>query len=166
MSFDLFLLRFDNGKSAEVNRLPVLEVLKATTYRGPDEYGFYVVAFPDGVHVEFSAGGLESQEKFDGCAFHIRGFGEGLLKFILDVARAGDMVIFPAMEGNPLILVSEQQKRNVPTDLLSKFQSVVVSTGDELGAVLRGGFEGWSAYRDYVLEKSKKDSNCNEAKFD
>jgi hypothetical protein len=130
-------------------------MLRTTTYTGPDEFGFYNIAFSDGEHVEFSASGLESQEKFKGCAFHIRGFGEALVKFILEIARAGDMVIFPAMEGNPLIMVLEEQRKNVPADLLEEFQSIVVSTPAELGAVLCGGFEGWSAYRDYVFEKSK-----------
>jgi hypothetical protein len=55
VSFDVFLRRFVNGESAEVDRRPVREVLSTATYRGPDDLGFYVVAFPDGVEVEFSA---------------------------------------------------------------------------------------------------------------
>jgi hypothetical protein len=154
MSFDVFLQRFKDRESAEIERPPVREVLSATTYRGPDEFGFYVVAFPDGVEVEFSAKGLESEESFTGCAFHIRVFGDGLMKFIFDVARAGDMVILPAMEGNPLVLVSEPQAREVPPDLRETFRSIVVSSAEELGAVLSGGFKGWSAYRDHVLRQS------------
>jgi hypothetical protein len=153
VSFDVFLQRFEKGESAESPRQPVREVLDATTYRGPDKFGFYVVTFPDGVDVEFSASGLESQERFTGCAFEIRGFGDDLMKFSLDVARAGGMVIFPAMEGNPLILFSEDQKPDVPPDLLESFQSIVVNSAHELGAVLSGGFEGWSAYRDRVLRQ-------------
>jgi len=156
LSFDVFLQRFDDGESLEVDRRPVLEVLTAAKYRGPDQFGFYVVVFPDGVDVEFSAEGLESDERFTHCAFHIRGFGEGLMKFIFDVARAGDMVIIPAMQGNPLLLVSEEQKKKVPADVRENFQSiVVVSSPAELGAMLSGGFEGWSAYRDHVLRQSR-----------
>jgi hypothetical protein len=154
VSFDVFLQRFANGASAEVDRRSVRKVLAAATYRGPDDFGFYVVAFPDGVEVEFSAKGLESGESFTGCAFFIRGFGDGLMKFMLDIARAGDMVIIPAMEGNPLVLVSEEQKKNVPADLQENFQSIVVRSAGELGAVLGGGFEGWSKYRDQVLRQS------------
>ncbi|PWT86620.1 MAG: hypothetical protein C5B56_12145 [Proteobacteria bacterium] len=154
MSFDVFLQRFADGESAHVDRRPVREVLKSANYRGPDDFGVYVVAFPDGVEVEFSAKGLESGESFKGCAFHIRGFGDGLIKFMFDVARAGDMVIIPTMEDNPLVLVSEQQKKNVPVDLQESFQSIVVDSAGELGAVLSGGFEGWCAYRDQVLRRS------------
>jgi hypothetical protein len=157
MSFDVFLMRFKNGKSADVDRLPVLEVLKATMYRDLND-GLYVVNLRDGVHVEFFAKDLESQSAFKGCSFGIRGFGECLMKFMLDIAKAGDMVMLPAMKGNPLIMVSEQQRRNVPADLLASFPPVVVNSADELAAVLRGGFQGWSAYRDYVVEKSKTES--------
>jgi hypothetical protein len=143
-----------------VDRQPVREVLKATTHRGPDDFGFYLIAFPDGVEVEFSASGLVSEEPFTGCAFHVRGFGASLMKFIFDVARAGDMVIIPAMEGNPLVLVSEEQKKNVPADFQKSFQSIVVRSGAELGVVLSGGFEGWSAYRDQVLRQSKSEGEA------
>ena len=77
------------------------------------------------------------------------------MKFMFEIARAGDMVIFPAMEGNPLVLVSEEQKRNVPAALQEGFQSIVVGSPGELGAVLNGGFVGWSAFRDQVLRQSK-----------
>lgn len=138
-----------------MDRRPVREVLRAATYRGPDDFGFYVVAFPDGVEVEFSASGLESEGSFTGCAFHIRGLGDSLTKFMFDVARAGDMVIIPVMEGNPLVLVSESQNASVPSDVGESLQPILVRSPDELGAVLTGGFEGWSAYRDQVLRQSK-----------
>ncbi len=155
MGFDVFLLRFAEGRSAEVDRRAVLQVLRAATYRGPNESGFYVVAFPDGVEAVLWAEGLESEGPFDGCAFHIRAFGDGLMEFLFDVARAGDMVLFPAMGGNSLVLVSEGQKAAVPADMQEDFQTVVVRSGGELGAVLRGGFEGWSAYRDQVVRQSE-----------
>lgn len=153
MSFDVFLQRFKDGNSAEADRLPIREVLSESAYRGPDEFGFYVVAFPGGGDVEFSAKGLESQEPFTGCAFHIRGFSDGLVKFIFDVALAGNMVILPAMEGNPLVMVSESQAREIPSDLREDCRPIVVRSGEELGAVLSGGFEGWAAYRNQILRQ-------------
>src|SRR5690348_152283 len=44
MSFDVFLQRFADGKPAEVDRRLVLDVLRTTAFRGPDAFGFYVVA--------------------------------------------------------------------------------------------------------------------------
>ena len=98
MSFDVFLYRFAAGKPAEVNCERVRAVLQSTKYTGPDDFGFYIVEFPDGVDVEFSAKGLDGAAKFTGCAFHIRGMSPHLVRFILEIAKAGDMVILPAMK--------------------------------------------------------------------
>lgn len=138
MSFDVFLERFADGRPDEVNRWAVRDVLRTATYRGPDDFGFYLVAFPDGVEVEFSARGLESDESFSGCAFHIRGSGAHLMQFVFDVARAGDMVILPAMEGNPVVLVSEAQKADLPTDISAGLEPILVRSPEELAAVLTG----------------------------
>jgi len=67
---------------------------------------------------------------------------------VFDIAQAGDMILMPAMEGNPLVLVSEEQEKSMPADLQESFQSIVVGSAGELGAVLSGGYSGWSAYRD------------------
>jgi len=157
VSFDVFLQRFADGQTAEADRRCVLEVLKATTYRGPDDFGFYVVAFPDGVAVEFSASGLESGLSFTGCAFHIRGSGDSLMKFMFDVARAGDMVIIPTMEGSLVILVSENQKANLPAEVSESLKPIFVRSPGELAAVLTSGFEGWTAYRNLVLRQFKEE---------
>ena len=103
-----------------MRREPVREVLGRASYHGPNEFGLYLITFPEGVEVEFSAIGLELDEPFTGCAFHIR-LGGGLMKFILEVARAGDMVIVPAMEGSPLILVSKDQQFQVRLKFSSSF---------------------------------------------
>jgi hypothetical protein len=155
MSFDVFLQRFAGGEPAQVDGRAVREVLSSVTHRGPDDFGFYAVTLSDGAEVELSAKGLETRASFTGCAFHIRESSDGLMKFMFDIARAGDMVIVPAMEGNPLILVSQQQQNDVPVDLRESFQPVVVGSAGELGAALSGGFEGWAAYREQVLGRSR-----------
>ncbi len=160
MSFDVFLQRFVDGEPADVDRRRVRDVLNGVTYRGPSEFGFYVVTFPDGVDVEFSASGLESEEAFTGCAFHIRGIGDCLIKFMFDVARAGDMVIIPAMADTPLVLISHAQEPSVPAGVRESLGLILVQSPSELGAVLTGGFEGWSAYRDKVLGQSRPDADA------
>lgn len=156
MSFDVFLARFENGDVSEVQRQPVRAVLQRTPYYGPDKFGFYRVSFPDRTDVEFSAGGLESDESFTGCAFHIRAFGDALMTFMFEVACAGDMVMMPAMEGNPLILVSESQRAHVPAEIVKALCPVVVQAPGELSALLSGGFAGWSVYRDQVVRRSDR----------
>lgn len=159
MSFDVFLQRFVGGEGADVDRRAVREVLATTSFRGPDEFGFYRVAFPDGVEVEVSADGLESEEPFTGCVFHIRGIGDPLIRFMFDVARAGDMVLMPAMEDGVLVLVSEAQRTAVPADIWESLRPVLVGSPSELGALLTGGFDGWSAYRDKALRQPHGDGD-------
>src|SRR5690349_6604243 len=117
MSFDVFLQRFDKGATQQVYREKVRSLLEATRFKGPDESGFYIVHFPDGTHVEFSAEALDGPDEFNNCAFHIRGLSHDLVKFIFDIAKAADMVILPAMEDFVPILSSAKQRRTLPPDL-------------------------------------------------
>lgn len=153
MSFDVFLQRFRNGESADAPRATVRNVLAREKYQGPDDFGFYLVTFSDGTEVEFSAGGLDSDKPFCGCAFHIRGFSGELAKFIFDVATAGDMVILPAMEDRLVILANKDQEHHLQPDIREDFKPVVVENGDELRALLSGGFRGWEAYRNHVVSR-------------
>jgi hypothetical protein len=156
MSFDVFLQRFSAGRPAQVSRDQVLSVLQTTKFNGPRYSGFYVVEFPDGVDVEFSAKGLDGSADFEGCAFHIRGMSPLLVAFILEIAKAGDMVILPAMEGFVPILTSPEQKIQLPTELAeNEPKPVVCSAPDELESLLCGGYNGWQKYRDKVLNEKR-----------
>jgi hypothetical protein len=156
MSFDVFLQRFAAGQRAEVNRERVHAVLEATEFTGPDDFGFYVVKFPDGVEVEFSAKGLDGAAKFTGCAFHIRGMSPHLVRFILGIAKAGDMVMLPAMEDSVPILSSPEQRQQLPSDLaLDGPEPVVCRSSAELESLLSGGYAGWRRYRDRVINGNR-----------
>ena len=89
MSFDVFLQKFAAGEPAEVNRELVNAVLQNQEFTGPDDFGFYVVKFPDAVDVEFSAKGLDGAARFTACTFHIRDMSPHLARFILEIAKAG-----------------------------------------------------------------------------
>ena len=149
MSFDIFLQKFSYGNSAEANREAVLAVLKNEKYKRPNR--LYHVTFTDGADVEFSAE-LESKGKFDGCAFFVRGMSRLLIKFIFDIAKAGDMVILPAMEGFVPILCSSEQKQHLPKELAhNEPPPVVCESGEELESLLCGGYESWRKYRDQIV---------------
>lgn len=132
---------------------------KKQNHSGPDDFGFYLVTFQDGVNVEFNASGLDGKEPFTGCAFHIRGFSPDLVRFIWDIATAGDMVIFNCQgddspESPVLILGDSAQKDHVPE---MGYQNCPVCTSAEMLAKLLGvGFKSWSDYRDKVVEASSK----------
>jgi hypothetical protein len=148
MSFDVFLQKFADGKPAEANRDRVNAVLKTREFTGPDKFGFYVVKFPDGFHVEFAAIGLDGASEFTGCAFHIRGISSHLVEFIWEIAKAGDLVILPAMEDFVPILSSPDQKPQLHPDLARDWpEPVVCGSKAELEIILFRGYAGWEQYR-------------------
>ena len=158
MSFDLHLQHFCAGDVAPIDTAPVRAVLAKEGNSGPDSFGFYLVGFADGSHVEFNAGGLDGSKAFSGCAFHIRGMSPLLIQFVFDIAEAGDFVIFNC-QGNgsknspSLILVGAHQEAHLPMDLISHFSNRPVCTsGEILDTLLHAGFAGWQRYRDKVVK--------------
>ncbi|HEY2548255.1 MAG TPA: hypothetical protein VGI46_19440 [Candidatus Acidoferrum sp.] len=157
MSFDIFLQRFAAGEPAEVNRDAVRGVLETQDFTGPDNFGFYRVEFEDGVDVELSAKGLDGATAFTGCAFHVGGMSPHLVAFILQIAKAGDMVILPAMEDFVAILSSPDQKEHLPSDLVENGpEPVVCESSRELAALLSGGYAGWQKYLNQVLNQNRE----------
>ncbi|MBE1161773.1 hypothetical protein [Dyella acidiphila] len=153
MSFDLYLQRFKSGGSAEVSRTEVLAVLRRHTQVAADRFGFYLVDFPDGSSVEFSAKGLEDEESFTGCAFLVRGFSQSIVDFVFDVAKTGDMVILNAQgtgdASNPVaILTDTSQAKNLPTEGLPN--PVICESGKHLSELLGVGYQHWREFRDQV----------------
>ncbi len=153
MSFDLFLEHFEAGESAQAAKTRVLSTLRKIHPAPADQFGFYLIRFPGGSSIEFSAKGLEEEEDFSGCAFHLRGFSKEVFKFIFDIAKAGDMVIFNAQgrdsASSPLaILTNEKQRAEMPERVAS--QPVLCESADHLGALLGVDFLEWSDYRDQV----------------
>ncbi len=152
MSFDIFLQKFSDGKPAEANREAVLSLLKKSNFSGPDKFGFHIVKFPDGVDVEFSAKELYGVREFTNCSFHVRGIGPHLIQFIFEIAKAGDMVILPAMEDFIPILSLPGQKEHLPQELAENDPPpIVCESAAELESLLCGGYESWRKYRDQIL---------------
>ena len=153
MSFDVFLQRFVGGEPAEVPRESVRAVLMASSHSGPDEHGYFVVKFPDGVDVELSAKGLDGSGSFTGCAFHVRGFSPNLAAFIFEIAKAGDMVVLPTMEDFVPILSAAEQKNELPSDLQNSAPAPIwCKSAPELEALLSGGYTTWQKYIKQVLK--------------
>jgi len=134
----------------------VLAVLKNTKFTGPDKFGFYRVAFPDGSDVDFSAEGLQGLGDFSDCAIHIHGLSSHITSFIFEIARAGDMVILPAMDDFVPILLSPEQKKELPAELAENDpKPVLCGSSGELEALLSDGHTGWLKYRDQVLHEKR-----------
>lgn len=153
MSFDVYLQKFADGKPAEVNRDRVNAVLKAWEFTGPDDFGFYVVKFPGGFEVDFSAKGLDGTSAFTGCAFCIRGISSQLVGFIWEIAKAGDMLILPAMDDFVPILSSPEQSQQLSLDLAQDWpEPVICGSPKELEIILFRGYAGWEQYWNRVVK--------------
>ena len=141
MSFDVFLQRFQDGKSAAADHESVRRVLEG---RRRSEIGgdAYDVQFDDGSHVEFSPG-----------AFSLRGISQEVVAFMFEVAKAGRTVMFPAMEGSLCIVFDADQKAHLPRQLSEKFNVVECQSAEELAELLSGGYSSWRAYRDRIVGK-------------
>jgi hypothetical protein len=123
----------------------VLAVLKRAGASGPDANGCHVVRFDDGGSAEVFARDLGQ-----GCMFAVRGAGitPSLAQLLFDVMAAGDWVIARTDEDRVVIAPSKNCLRGAPSDF---GQVVVAASGQEVAALLSGGFGAWKEYRDKVL---------------
>jgi hypothetical protein len=157
VSFDIFLQKFVNGQPADANPEPVRRVLMTRQHSGPDTYGFYRVRFADDDEVEFSAKGLDGAASFGGCAFHVRRLSPHLFAFLWDIAKAGELVLLPAMKDSIAILSSPDQKQHLPAELINHSWTIVVcESAEELQALLTGGFNSWRKYLDQAIKHERK----------
>jgi hypothetical protein len=121
----------------------VKDVLGRVTAVGPDDHGCYFVRLGDGGEVEVHAGhGFET-----GCMTAIHGgLTADSLRFLLDLLKAADWVMLPAMEGNPAIVAVPGSAEG----LGGEFPEVVCGSVEELGAVLAEGLDNWKRYRNQI----------------
>jgi hypothetical protein len=163
MSFDVILHHFRDGKDDEpADRQAVLAVIRSYANVTVDKHGNYHVPLRDGEHIVLAYSDLESDAVFKGCAFNLRGFSIQHCEFILDIARAGDMVMFNAqgsdtLENPILILCAAEQAFHVPKDMYKN--AVTAENGLHLYSLLEGTFESWCAYRAQVVNPASNSAS-------
>lgn len=120
----------------------VRQVLKKAGTPAPDQHGFSPIRFADGGSAEFH----DPTDIDEGCSVTLRsGLSPDCLRFLFDLLKAAEWVMFPAMEGNPAIVSSPGIAKEFP-----EFPEVVCRSPDELRTILAGGFAAWQPYRDRV----------------
>ncbi len=118
-------------------------VLRGAGATEPDEFGYCLIEFEDGGDAEVHTSRLE-----EGCGVTLRsGLSPDCLRFLLDLLKAAEWVMLPAMEGNPAIVSSP----GLASEFAGSFPEVVCGTPEELGAILSGGYEAWERYRDQIV---------------
>jgi hypothetical protein len=127
----------------------VREVLKKAAAPRSDDFGCYVVEFDDG-------GGADvfGRDLSNGCMVAVRGITPKLMQFLIDLLKAGNWVMCPAMEETVTITCSPECVKDMPED----FPKVVIcNSADELGVLLTDGFQAWKKYRDVVTRSIHQD---------
>jgi hypothetical protein len=136
--FNVFLQRFVGGEEAGANRGRVREAVQAARHAGDEDY--YSVYFDGGVYAELEAIGLSDEsEPFEECSLQLVGFSMQAVRFVFDVARAGDMVLFTDLldlDDAKVVLTSPEQEAELPASLCRNFRRVLCATPDELAPVL------------------------------
>jgi hypothetical protein len=139
----------DDGLTAE-ERSAVADLLHSSGASGPDEFGCYVLELSDGGSAEVFASGLDGPQPCEGLMVSLRSMTPGLVRFLWELCRAGNMAATPVMEDEVVVVASEGQRRRV----LERWpQVVVVGSSEGFGRLLSGGLAAWQAYRDQVTEE-------------
>jgi hypothetical protein len=126
----------------------VKDLLSQFNATGPDDFGCYVIHTRDGGSAELFAEELTGTDPCEGSIAAVRAITPELLQFLYDLGRVGNMVIIPIMEETVFAVSSEQQRQRVQSRWP---EAVVVETPEELGELIKGGFQAWKAYRDQVV---------------
>ena len=152
MSFDLILVHLKDGDPAPAARRAVLDAFDRCGKVERQGDDFYDAFFDDGSHVQFSAGGLETDEEFNSCVFYLRNFTFPIMRFIYEVAVAGDMMVANGQghgteESPSTIIVNEGQRQHLWRDP----GAVRLATSpEELAQALVGDAGAWQGYRDRI----------------
>jgi hypothetical protein len=145
----LISVAIDDGLTA-AEKTAMLKLLRFVKASGPDDFGCYSLDLADGGSAELFAEKLTGEEKCDGCMVAVRSFSPQLVQLLFDLAREGNMVLMPVMDGMAPLAVSEQQCRRVQTRWP---EAGTVSSVAELQALLSQGFRAWLSYRDQLAEE-------------
>jgi hypothetical protein len=150
VSFGVYLYRCGTNGSEEANRQAVRDALSRWGWDGSPGSP-YQIGTEDGVTVEFYASGLDDPDKpFEGGNLEVRGFSTEFCRLVLDLARAGPFTIGHDGDTDAVILVGEEQRADLPADLIDHPEIMVCTSPEALEAALSGGFEAWRTYRDRV----------------
>jgi hypothetical protein len=155
MSFDLYLLKFSKGRPCDLPREAVRSTLQSCDCKQVNE-SFYDITLADGSHIELQAGGLSGSAPFDTCIFRIRGLNLAKAGLVLEITKAAGGVLIPP-SCNPRILGDASQLAELPANFAPPGTRIVeCHSAEDLGRMLAGDYQSWSAYRDQVVHGNER----------
>jgi hypothetical protein len=149
MSFDVFLLKFDKGDPAcglPQGAFHAVIQKDDVRQRGED---FYDIRLHDGSFVEVQRGYAPNSRRFTTATFMIRGMSESIVRLLFECAQTTGGVLIPAAGVSPCIMVDVSQRDHLPPDFRQPL--VECRSPEELGRLLRDGYQAWSQYRDQIV---------------
>jgi hypothetical protein len=106
------------------------------------EAGGYSFAFADGGSAQ-----ILGEDFREGCLVSLWGLTPDVLRFLLDLGRAGNMQMRPIMEEELTVVPSPELLEGEQGDWRNP---VFCESAAELGELIAGGFRAWQRYRDQV----------------
>jgi hypothetical protein len=125
----------------------VPRLLRSAGAAASDEFGCYAVAFPDGGSAEVFASELAGPGPCNGLMVSLHGLTPGLIGFLWELCRSGNMAVAPIMEDEVVVVATKEQFRRVQSRWPD---AVVVGSPDEFARLLSGGIAAWQAYREQI----------------
>lgn len=155
MSYDISVQKIvdgDRGLCTPEEARACVQLLRTITTEEPDEFNFLELEFDDGSSVEVSI--WDDETAIAGCMLFTRGISEALVKFMFDLATAGNFVILDTggadTPDSPVAIVTSEDLLATIGDDLFEYPKVCKSAS-ELSAILGLSSEEWLAYRDHVV---------------
>jgi hypothetical protein len=118
----------------------VKALLDKAAGHGPDENGFYRITLDDGCEIGVYASHVET-----GCMVTFRWLPTSLFQFAIDLLKAGNWVLLPAVESTVAVVTSMDSVKGIPDN----FPPIVVSnSAEDLKVLITVGFDAWKQIQD------------------
>ena len=109
-----------------------------------DECGYYTPTFDDGTSIILHFEGLVDDPKFLGGMISLRANSDAIVKFLFEIADAGNFVMIPMMEGNPEI----DTKKTTADSVSGRMPDILVAqSAEDIALIISPGFEAWDRCR-------------------
>ncbi|MCX5388529.1 hypothetical protein [Streptomyces sp. NBC_00094] len=128
MSFDIFVLRFENGEPATLDMRAAHEVLGPYVVARDPQTGFLLVSTAEGEE----AGVYVNSPT--GITFNRFG-GEGIMDLLAVLLRRLDAVL--VVPGGPTMIQRDEDRELLPASLRAEWPVVVARTGAEIDQAIR-----------------------------
>jgi hypothetical protein len=129
----------------------VQAVLKKFHAGEPDSFDRFVVPLEDGHFVEVFGADIKR-----GCMIAVRGFSPVLLEFLVELLKAAKWIMMPMMDETIAIAASERVfQMMAPPPPEMDLKMIVSDSPPSLKAILEGGYQNWSDFRDHVVERQR-----------